>query len=163
MSARRLLPLVAAALVGLLVQQVAADEASAAWFGTWTLNLAKSTEGAASSVFRRGTCTIAPSEDGWQFTYELVRIRGGITHLEWRGRLDGRDYPVAGIEVVVTSAYTRVDDRTLEIVQKTDGQVAATARMTLSADGTSFTTLTTTKGQAGQMVTATTVYDRSSR
>ena len=113
-----------------------------------------------SSAFRRGTCRIEPWEDGVQFVYDLVRVRGGITHLEWRGRADGRDQPLAGVEVVVTVAYTRVDERTYHVVQKVDGQVAATATMALSPDGKSITTTTTATDAQGQSATSTTVYDK---
>ena len=35
-------------------------------------------------------------------------------HLEWTGKFDGNDYPVQGVEVVLTNAYRRVDDRTYD-------------------------------------------------
>ena len=60
----------------------------------------------------------------------MVRNRGGITHLEWTGKFDGNDYPVQGVELVLTNAYRRVDDRTYELIQKIDGEVVATARLT---------------------------------
>lgn len=131
-------------------------QAAASWFGTWTYNAAKSTAGAGPIPFKRATCRIEPWEDGVKVTYDLVRVRGGITHLEWTGRIDGADYPVQGVEVVVTNAYRRIDDRTYEIVQKVDGEVSATARMTVSPDGRTLTTVTS--GQSGP--TSTTVFDR---
>ena len=59
-----------------------------------------------------------------------MRSRGGILHLEWIGKFDGNDYPVQGVEVVLTSAYRRVDDRTWELRQKIDGEPVATVRFT---------------------------------
>ena len=79
---------------------------------------------------------------------------------EWRGKADGRDYPVAGVEVVVTAAYTRVDDRTFSVIQKLDGRVSATGKLVLSPDGKTLTALTTSPNAQGQDVTTTTVYDR---
>ena len=78
-------------------------------------------------------------------------MRGGITHLEWTGKFDGTDYPVQGVEVVVTNVYRRVDDRTYEVVQKVDGEVSVTARMAVSPDGKTLTTVTSV--QNGQTTT----------
>ena len=84
-----------------------------------------------------------------------MRSRGGILHLEWSGRLDGLDYPVQGVEVVLTNAYRRLDDRTWELVQKTDGAVAAAARLAISSDGKTITVVTSSKTGS-----ATTIYER---
>jgi hypothetical protein len=133
-----------------------AGQAPTSWFGTWTYNAAKSTNDAGPVPFKRATCQIEPWEDGVRVTYDLVRVRGGITHLEWIGKFDGADYPVQGVEVVVTNAYRRIDDRTYEVVQKVDGEVSVTARMSVSPDGKTLTTVTAVpNGRA-----TTTVFDR---
>ena len=84
-----------------------------------------------------------------------MRPRGGVVHLEWIGRFDGLDYPVQGVEVVLTNAYRCQDDRTCELVQKLDGEVVVTARLTISPDGKVLTTVA-----AGQTASFTTVYER---
>jgi hypothetical protein len=142
-------------LIALTWPGSAAGQAPSSWFGTWTYNAAKSTTAAGPFPFKRATCRIEPWEDGVRVTYDLVRVRGGITHLEWTGKFDGTDYPVQGVEVVVTNAYRRVDDRTYEVVQKVDGEVSVTARMAVSPDGKTLTTVTSV--QNGQ---TTTVFDR---
>src|SRR5258706_85710 len=88
---------------------------------------------------------------------DFVRVRGGVVHLEWSGKVDGGDYPVEGVEVYLTSAYHLVDDHTLELTQKLDGRVVVRARLVLSADGKTITT-TTSDG----VTTATTVYSKRS-
>ena len=149
--------LVAAVLLSALTWPgSAAGQAPASWFGTWTYNAAKSTTDAGPVPFKRATCRIEPWEDGVRVTYDLVRVRGGITHLEWTGKFDGADYAVQGVEVVVTNAYRRIDDRTYEVVQKVDGEVSVTARMAVSPDGKTLTTVTSV--QNGR--TTTTVFDR---
>ena len=101
-----------------------------------------------------------PWGDGVQVVYDMVRPRGGITHLEWRGAFDGRDYPLTGVEdIIVTNAYRRTDDRSYEIIQKVNGEIVATARVTISADGRTLTTVTTTKNPSGD-ATSTTIYER---
>lgn len=119
--------------------------------GTWTFNPAKSTNNTGPLAFRRATCRIETSDAGVRVIYDIVRVRGGVTHTEWTGRLDGRDYAVQGIDAVVTNAYTRIDDRTYDIAQRVDGTLVVTARMTVSADGRTLTTTTPT---------TTTVYEK---
>ena len=84
-----------------------------------------------------------------------MRSRGGVTHLEWSGKFDGVDYPVQGVELVLTNAYRRIDDHTLELIQKIDGQVVATARLLISPDGRTITTV-----NSSRTASATTVYER---
>jgi len=90
----------------------------------------------------------------------MVGIRGGITHLEWDGKLDGQDYPIQGIDEVLTNAYTPIDDRNYDIVIKADGRRAAIAHISISPDGKSLTTITTTRNGEGKEVRSTVVYDR---
>jgi hypothetical protein len=127
------------------------------WFGTWTLNLARSTYSPGPPPFKRATRRIEPSGDRITITDEQVRTRGGITHLEWTGTFDGVDYPVQGVELVLTNAYRRVDDRTYELIQKIDGQVVGNARLTISPDGRTITTV-----DSSRTASTTTVYEKIS-
>src|SRR5689334_15298655 len=68
---------------------------SPAWIGAWRLNPVRSS-GNSDSQYKRTTVTIVPWEDGLRVVYDLVGVRGGVTHLEWAGRFDGKDYPVQG-------------------------------------------------------------------
>ena len=146
-------------LIFVLSLLLAAAQSQDPWFGTWQLNLAKSTTD--SDVrFKRATSKIEPWGDGLKVTYDLVGVRGGITHMEWTGKFDAKDYPVQGVDYVLTNAYSRVDERSYQIVIKTDGVVTATAKVTISADGKTLTTLTTGKNARGNTVETTTVYER---
>jgi hypothetical protein len=62
-------------------------------------------------------------------------------HLEWIGRFDGLDCAVQGVEVVLSNAYRCQDGRTCELVQKLNGEVVVTARLTISPDGKALTTV----------------------
>jgi hypothetical protein len=125
-----------------------------AWFGTWKLNVARSTF-SPQPPYKRATRRIEPSAGAITIVDDLVRSRGGILHLEWTGMLDGVDYPVQGVEIVLTNAYRRVNDRAWELTQKIDGEVVATARLAISPDGRTLTTVTSSR--TGN---ATTVYDK---
>jgi hypothetical protein len=122
-----------------------AGELQAPWFGTWKLNPLKSTSNS-ESRFKRVTLKVG--------------TRGGITHMEWTGKFDGKDYPVQGVDYVLTNAYTRLDAQSYQIVIKVDGSVAATAKVVVSADGKTLTTSTVEKNARGESVTSTTVYER---
>jgi len=91
----------------------------------------------------------------------MVGTRGGVTHMEWTGKLDGKDYPVQGVDYVLTNAYTPVDDHHYQIVIKVDGEIVATANVAVSADGKTLMTVTTEKNALGQTNTTTAVYERS--
>jgi len=143
------------ALVILLVPRVVRPQPSSLWIGVWTLNVARSSYSAGSPPYKRATRRIEPSERGIRIVDDLVRPRGGIVHLEWIGRFDGLDYPVEGVEVVLSNAYRCQDDRSCELVQKLDGEVVVTARLTISPDGKVLTAVAT-----GEAASFTTVYER---
>jgi hypothetical protein len=127
-----------------------------AWIGVWTLTAVLSADPSASTLYKHGTKHIDSTGTAVTIVDEFVRSRGGILHLEWTGRFDGRDYPVQGVELALTSAYRQVDDHTLELVQKIDGASVLTARVTLSADGQTITT----ESSGGRSKTTTTYKKR---
>ena len=134
-------------------------QAQEPWFGTWQLNVAKSTANP-DSRFKRATTKIEPWRDGLKVTYDLVGTRGGVTHMEWTGKFDGMDYPVQGVDYLLTNAYTRIDDRSYRIVIKIDGAVSATATVAVAPDGNTLTTVTTGKNAQGNSLQTTAIYER---
>lgn len=130
------------------------------WFGSWRLNLERSTYRPGPPPYRRATYRIEPHADGIRVVYDMVRPRGGVTHLEWTGKFDGRDYAVQGVEEFVTYAYQRIDVRTYDVVTKVDGRSVASSRAALSADGRSITTTTGGRDSRGVDVTTITVYEK---
>ncbi len=129
-------------------------------FGEWEVRPAPGT-----SEYRRMTCTITPmpeeaDPERFRVTYDLVGIRGGVTHLEWTGRLDGDDYRVQGLDYVMTNAYSRIDPRAFRIVTRVEGRVQATAETTVSPDGRTMTTVTRGISASGEEVETTVVYTR---
>jgi hypothetical protein len=149
-----------ATVLGALTLPCALSAQGPEWFGTWTLNLDKSLYNPGPPPYKRATYTIEPWRDGVKVVYDMVRPRGGINHLEWTGRFDGEDYPVQGLEELVTYAYRRIDDRSYEVVTKLDGRKAAASTVTLSPDGRTITTVTAGRDARGQDVSTTTVYEK---
>jgi hypothetical protein len=130
------------------------------WFGVWRLNLDKSAYNPGPAPYKRATMKVERVDDKIRFSYDFVHLRGGVQHLEWTGRFDGKDYMVQGIDEYMTYAYKQLDARTYEIVAKADGQVAAVATVTISADGRTLTTVTRRKNARGQDITNTTIHDK---
>jgi hypothetical protein len=135
----------------------AADQA-APWLGVWRLDMEKSDFASGPTGFKRATSVIEPFGDRVRVSYDLVGVRGGVIHTEWTGRFDGRDYAVQGTDVVMTNAYTRVDDRSYAIVTKVEGRIEANATVTISPDGQTMTTVTTIRHPEKGNVRSTTVY-----
>jgi hypothetical protein len=130
----------------------------APWMGTWKLNPTKSTT--APDRYKRVITTIQPWNDGVKVRYDMVGVRGGVSHLEWVGKFDGKDYRVEGADYILTNAYTVIDDRSYQIVVKAEGAVAATARVEVSPDGQTLTSVTTEKDARGNTVSTTSVYEK---
>jgi hypothetical protein len=129
------------------------------WFGTWHLNVERSTFSPGPSPYVRGTWKVQRGEDGQVvMIYDQVGTRGGVTHMEWKGRFDGTDHRLQGPDALVTYAYTQVDERTLSLVIKVDGLQTATARVVLSPDGT--VTATAENRTARGTATTVTVYEK---
>src|ERR1044071_1204295 len=97
--------MVAALLLALLVQSSpVAHPGLDAWFGTWTLSLAKSSYVPGPPPYARAQYAIEPWKDGIKVTYDMVYPRGGTTHWEWIGKFDGQPYTLQGIDEYVTYA-----------------------------------------------------------
>jgi hypothetical protein len=131
----------------------------AVWFGTWKVSVEKSTY-TGEPGYKRATYVIRPALQGLTVIYEAVLPRGGVQHLEWTGALDGRDYPVQGVDEFLTYSYTPVGDSSYEITARIDGRIAARSTVTFSPDGRTMTSTTTSRTPDGRQVSTATVYDR---
>lgn len=111
--------------------------------GTWQL-----TSSSGPTAYSRVTCKIEPSQDRLRVIYDMVGNRGGVTHWEWTGKLDGKDYPLEGVEEAVTDAYSRIDDHTYRVVLKIDGKTATMTNIAISADGRTMTVTSSSSNTA---------------
>src|SRR5687768_17504133 len=84
---------------------VASGQVAEPLSGTWVLNFAESTFLSGPPQYKRVITRIEPWNDGLKVVYDMVGVRGGVTHWEWTGRIDGKDYPLQGVEDVITYAY----------------------------------------------------------
>jgi hypothetical protein len=141
--------------------RASAAQTPSSWFGTWSLNVARSTYDPGPPPYKRATYTIEPwGSDGMKVVYEMVHPRGGVTHLEWMGKIDGKDYQLQGIDAHVTYAYREVSPGVYETIVKMGGRVAARSEVRLSADGKTMTTTTKGVDSSGKAVTTITMYEK---
>jgi hypothetical protein len=139
------------------------------FFGTWTLNVAKSKFDPGPPV-RSRTVTVEPAGDGVRWSIEQIDANGNPGTVVETLKFDGKDYPrtvagsLGGSRAGDTIALQRVDAYTLEETLKKDGQVVATLRQVVSRDGKERTaTQMTGTNAAGQPIHNVLVFDKQSR
>ena len=153
MKARTILASLAVCL-GAAALALAAD----ANLGTWKLNEAKSQ--LSKGAPRNTTVTYAAVGDMVKVTTDGVDGDGKPAHSEWTGKYDGKDYPVTGDPGSDMGWYKRVDDRTVEFARKKGGEVRASGKVVVSADGKSRTVTISGKNAKGEKISLTAVYDK---
>src|SRR5215468_7012191 len=136
-------------LGGLLVLLLAAGVALAAdsWLGTWKLNEAKSKF--APGAPKNHTVVYEVAGDSIKVTIDGVDGNGKATHVEWTGKMDGKDYPSTGSAIDDTRAYTKLDANTLHVVLKKGGKEVGSAHVVMSADGKTRTVTASAPGADG--------------
>ena len=116
-------------------------------FGTWRLNLAKSTfhfsQAPKSSVHKYEPF----GSDGVKATADLVDADGKNIHFTYSLKFDGKFYPVIGDPARDMTSLKRFDVYTGEGANMKDGKVINTSRHVLSKDGKTLTV--TLKGVKG--------------
>jgi len=127
-----------------------------ALFGTWRLDSASG-----PSAYSRVICKIEPWQDGLRVIYDMIGTRGGVTHWEWSGNVDGKDYPLQGVEEVITNAYSKIDDHTYKVTFKVDGRTTTTTTIAISPDGKTMTVTSSGLNAQGQAVTNTAIYKKA--
>lgn len=146
---------IVAALCALAAQ--AAAQGGDRLVGTWQLNVAKSKyEGAAPP--KSQTTTLHAMDGGLHEIVERVNADGSSTRFEAMARYDGRDYPVKGDPSRDTVAMTKVDQNTVDIVNKKAGVVVSRMRIVVAADGSTRTN--TVFDPTGQKTSAVMFFDR---
>jgi hypothetical protein len=126
--------------------------------GTWKLNESKSKFSPGAT--KNHTVVYAPAGDMVKVTVDGVDKDGKAVHNEWTGKFDGKDYKVTGEASYDSRAYTKVDDRTLDMTIKKSGTVVVTGKIVVSADGKSRTVTTAGADSKAASMNNTAVYDK---
>ena len=127
--------------------------------GTWKLNLAKSTYSPGPPP-KAEIATFEEVGSAIKLTVDRLDAQSKAVHVEWLGKLDGKEYPVKGDSNSDMRSYRKVDDYTFEQVNKRNGQVTTTVKIVYSRDGRTRTNTVTGTNAQGQRVTNVQVYDR---
>ncbi len=154
--------LVSLMLFALLSVNGSAQEGLRLKFGTWNLNLQKST-------FAPGT---APKSDTRVYedrgggvvmsTHTTINQQGQEALTIYAAKFDGKQYPVAtrGLGALSTIAFQVIDPYSESFVLTRDGKVAVRGTTTVSKDGKTLTmTLNTTNAQ-GQTSQGISIYEK---
>lgn len=135
--------------------------------GTWKLNEAKSRFGPGAP--KNHTVVYEGSKHNMKVTVDGTDADGKPTHNEWRGKFDGKDYPVTGDSTSDTRAYKKIGNDTncaklnfctLELTGKKDGEVTTSGYIVVSPDGKSRTVTVSGTDPHGNKTDATAVYDK---
>jgi hypothetical protein len=129
-------------------------------FGTWKMNVAK-TKYSPGPVPKSFIAKWESFEGGVKITGDVVTVNGEPQHYESSGKFDGKDYPVIGNNPDAdTMAFTKIDARTYEVVNKKGGKTTITSRIVVAADGKTRVTTQTGKSVAGENVKNTMLYEK---
>lgn len=132
--------------------------ASDANMGTWKLNEAKST--LAPGTPKNTMVVYAVAGDEVQVTVDGVDGAGKPAHNEWKGKFDGKDYPVTGDPTTDTRSYKKSGSHTLKLTNKKGGKTTISGNVVVSADGKSRTVTLSGTDANGKKVSSTAVYDK---
>jgi hypothetical protein len=128
--------------------------------GNWKLNLAKSKYDPGPPPNGPNFSNIDAIDGGLKFTNDGVNAEGKPTRNEFSGRLDGKDNPVKGDPNRDTAALKKIDDHSMEIINKKAGKVTTTTRAVFSHDGKTRTQTTQGTNAQGIKVNNTLVFEK---
>ena len=146
--------------LGLWLAGILPAQAQESLFGTWKMNAAKS-KYSPGPVPKSNIAKWEPFEGGVKLTVDVAPVSGETQHYESSGKFDGKDNPVAGNNPDAdTMAFSKIDDRTYQVVNKKGGKTTLMARIVVAADGkTRVTTQTGTNAQ-GEAIKNTMFYEK---
>jgi hypothetical protein len=130
-----------------------------ALFGTWKLNLEKSTYefgGAPKSNSKK----YEPWQGGLRAAQDVVTATGETRHMEVTGKFDGKDNAPTGQSGNGSYAFRKVNDHTYEVISKRKGKLTHTSRIVVAPDGKSRTVSQTGANAKGRTFHHSLVWDR---
>lgn len=145
---------------GVLMLAVMATAQTDPFVGTWTLNLAKSKYSPGPAP-KATTSVYEAAGKGYKVSIKTEPASGAPQAWSYTTNLDGKESPITGNNPNADSVTVkRIDANTLESTSRKGGQVTATQRNVVSADGKTRTVTTTGTTADGQKVNNVAVYDK---
>ena len=127
--------------------------------GTWKLNVARSNF-ASNPPPRSQTTRLQSVDGGLREIVNRVNADGTTTQWELTAQYDGKDYPVKGDPSRDTVSLRKIDDNTVDVVNKKNGTVTTRMRIVVAADGKTRTNTVTGTDAKGQAMTMVMLFDR---
>jgi len=127
--------------------------------GTWKLNVAESKYSPGPAP-RSQTRTYKETNGAVALTFTQVSASGRETSGASTFRYDGKDYAISGSSFYDTIAVRRIDERTVESMQKKAGMMIGTTTRTVSSDGKRMTMVAKGITESGTPFENTQVFDR---
>jgi len=129
-------------------------------FGTWKMNVAKS-KYTPGPIPKSNISKWEAFQGGIKLTSDVVPAKGETQHWEVSGKFDGKDNPLKGNNPDAdTMAFSKIDARTYEVVQKKGGKTTLTARIVVAADGKTRVTTISGSDAQGQTVNNSMFYEK---
>jgi len=111
---------------GTMIRVAAGPAGSHAYSGSWrTQKINEASENALTSTYKS-------SPDGLMMSSQ--------TGESFEAKFDGKDYPIKGGTAGRTVSLAKVNERSIDMTNKSDGKITSVAHMTVSADGKTMTT-----------------------
>ena len=132
-------------------------------FGTWKLNVEKSTADPGPLVRSEIRTYEAIGEDGLKLFVQGIGAIGAAYSYSATGKLDGEDYPLTGSGTrndADSASWLRIDSNTTESVVKQTGKVVNLVRFEVSQDGTMLKLHESGTSPGGAATRGIRVYDR---
>ncbi len=126
--------------------------------GTWQLNVAKS-KFTSGPALKSQTRTYSQSADSITLVIKSVSADGKEATMHTTYKLDGKDYPVTGVDWDALSGK-QVDSNTAEFTLKKGGKAVGTASRTVSKDGKTLTSKQSTTNAKGEKTENELVLDK---
>jgi len=151
---------ITAICIALLLASAAAVQAADMFTGTWTLNVSKSKYSPGMPP-KSQTTKLETLKDGIREVVERVNADGTTTRWDFTAKFDGKDYPIMGDPDRDMASVKKVDDYTLEVVNKKAGKVTTSMILLVSKDGKSRTNTVSGKNAAGVAINNSLFFDKN--
>ena len=150
-------------LVSSIVLLIAASmfvQAADQFTGTWVLNVAKSKYSPGMPP-KSQTTRLETLKDGIREIVDRVNADGTKTHWDFTAKFDGKDYPVTGDPDRDMASVKKLDDFTLEVVNKKAGKVTTSMKLVVAKDGKSRTNTVSGQTSTGAAINNILFFDKN--
>ena len=137
----------------------ASAQASDPVYGTWELNVTKSTYSPGPAP-KSSTRTYTAVENGYTFASKGVDAAGKAVAASYTAHFDGKYHPMTGSATVDSIMVKRIDANTTESTQKKGAKVVIHTRRVISKDGKTMTSTGTGTDAAGKAYKNVEVFDK---